>query len=248
MRSVGLSENPSYWLITQRNGACCPPGLTRRNAQLLKPVDVLGVRRSPVSHSSDELADGLPPVCQECAKTGQTTSRRAVDAAAHLGLMTWTYRPQGNRTRPSGRFAAPLHTSGRRFDTVRAHQVSAGQSLLLLYWVRFKNPRCAKSFRSDANRSRPRCLRWQVKPHGGARFASAACAAVGTRHHDAAPTKRPPPRRVAANLRSPTVFSSPDISWAARPTCPVAWAWRVGRGRWQCRGRCAGDQSRGGLG
>ena len=28
-----------------------------------------------------------------------------------------------------------------------------------------------------------------MKPHGGARFASAACAAVGTRHHDTAPTK-----------------------------------------------------------
>ena len=56
-------------------------------------------------------------------------------------------------------------------------------------WVEFKHPRCAKSFRSDANRSRPRGLRWQVKPHGGARFASAACAAVGTRHHDTAPTK-----------------------------------------------------------
>jgi len=43
-----------------------------------------------------------------------------VDAATHLGLITWTHRPRGNSTRPRGCFAGHLHTSGRRFDTVRA--------------------------------------------------------------------------------------------------------------------------------
>jgi hypothetical protein len=35
---------------------------------------------------------------------------------------------------------------------------------------------------------------------------------------------------VGGESPSPTVFSSPVISWAARPMCPVAWAWAA-RGR-----------------
>ena len=45
------------------------------------------------------------PVCPECAKT-RTTSREAVDAGTHLGLITWTYRDQGNPLRPPGCFVA----------------------------------------------------------------------------------------------------------------------------------------------
>ena len=62
------------------------------------------------------------PRCAQSVPRRATTNREAVDAATHLGLITWTYRPRGNPTRPCGCFAAALHTSGRRFDTVRAHQ------------------------------------------------------------------------------------------------------------------------------
>ena len=46
------------------------------------------------------------PRCAQSVPRRATTSREAVDAATHLGLITWTYRPQGNPTRPCGCFAA----------------------------------------------------------------------------------------------------------------------------------------------
>jgi hypothetical protein len=64
------------------------------------------------------------PRCAQSVPRRATTSREAVDAATHLGLITWTYRHRGNPTRPCGCFAAALHTSGRRFDTVHAHNHS----------------------------------------------------------------------------------------------------------------------------
>src|SRR5215208_242884 len=42
--------------------------------------------------------------------------------------MTWTYRHRSNLKRPCGCFTAALHTKSRRFDTVRAHEGSAGRT------------------------------------------------------------------------------------------------------------------------
>jgi hypothetical protein len=44
-----------------------------------------------------------------------------VDAATHLGLITWTYRHRGGTQRDH---ADALHTNGRPFDIVRGHHVA----------------------------------------------------------------------------------------------------------------------------
>jgi hypothetical protein len=82
----------------------------------------------PFPIRSMKLADGLPR-CAKSVPRRATRSRNAGDAATHLGLTTWTYRLQCNRTRPGGRVRAALHTSGRRFDIVRAHEGSAGRTV-----------------------------------------------------------------------------------------------------------------------
>src|SRR4051794_2081782 len=74
-----------------------------------------------------KLREGHPR-CAQSVPGRAATSREVVNAVKHLGLVTCTYRHRGDPLRPRGRVVAALHTSGRRFDIVRAHEGSAGRT------------------------------------------------------------------------------------------------------------------------